>query len=100
MQGRRAVELASGHLREVRDEQFAKPMTEMLDFCQGLVGVDFQSVIHGLGEATSTLTVLITLKTRFFGRPSPGHWPAYCTGTRASLHNARRAALIIGNGNR
>ena len=51
MRGKPAVELACGHPREVCEEQFAKHMTEMLDFCQGLVGVDFQSVIDGLSEA-------------------------------------------------
>ena len=66
MRGKRAVELACCHLREVCEEQFAKHMTDMFDFCQGLVGVDFQSVIDGLSEAKSTLTVLITLKTQIW----------------------------------
>ena len=45
---------------------FAKHMTEMFDFRQGLVGVYSQGVIDGLSEAKSTLTVLITLKTQFW----------------------------------
>ena len=66
MRGKRAVELACGHLRAILEEMFAEGMAVVLEFCQGLAGLEFQSVMDGFSEAKSTLMALLMLKTQFW----------------------------------
>ena len=66
MRGKRAVELACGHLRTILEEMFTKNIAEVFEFCSGLAGVEFQSVMDGLSEAKSTLIALLMLKTQFW----------------------------------
>ena len=66
MSGKRAVELACGHLRTICEDMFAKSMAAILEFCQGLADREFQSVTNGFSEAKSTLLALILLKIQFW----------------------------------